>query len=72
MMEAIIKGEEDPVKLAEMAKGTLRKKIPQLRLALEGKITDHHRFMLRQWLDALDFTQCPGVMIHDGGDPGIR
>jgi transposase len=56
MLEAIIKGEEDPVKLAEMAKGTLRKKIPQLRLALEGKITDHHRFMLRQWLDALDFT----------------
>lgn len=39
-----------------MAKGTLRKKIPQLRLALEGKITDHHRFLLRQWLDALDFT----------------
>jgi hypothetical protein len=26
------------------------------RLALEGKITLHHRFMLRQWLDALDFT----------------
>lgn len=56
MLEAIIKGEEDPVKLAEMAKGTLRNKIPQLRLALEGKITAHHRFMLRQWLDALDFT----------------
>jgi transposase len=56
MLEAIIEGQEDPVKLAEMAKGTLRKKIPQLRLALEGQITAHHRFMLRQWLDALDFT----------------
>jgi len=56
MLEAIIEGEQDPVKLAELAKGTLRKKIPQLRLALEGKITAHHRFMLRQWLDALDFT----------------
>lgn len=56
MLEAIAKGEQDPVKLAEMAKGTLRKKIPQLRLALDGKITDHHRFMLRQWLDALDFA----------------
>jgi transposase len=56
MLEAIIQGEADPVKLAEMAKGTLRKKIPQLRLVLEGKITAHHRFMLRQWLDALDFT----------------
>jgi transposase len=25
-------------------------------LALEGKITAHHRFMLRQWLDALEIT----------------
>jgi transposase len=56
MLEAIIAGEEDPVKLAEMAKGTLRNKIPQLRLALDGKVTAHHRFMLRQWVDALDFT----------------
>lgn len=56
MLEAIIKGEEDAAKLAEMAKGALRKKIPQLRLALEGKVTPHHRFMLRQWLDSLDFT----------------
>lgn len=56
MLEALIQGEEDPAKLAELAKGTLRNKIPQLRLALEGQVTAHHRFMLRQWLDALDFT----------------
>jgi transposase len=56
MLEAMIQGEEDPVKLAALAKGTLRRKIPQLRLALEGKVTAHHRFLLRQWLDALDFT----------------
>ena len=56
MLEAIIKGETDPVKLAELAKGTLRNKIPQLQRALEGRITDHHRFLLRQWLDTLDFV----------------
>jgi transposase len=56
ILQAIVQGEQDPVKLADLAKGTLRKKIPQLRLALEGKITTHHRFMLRQWLDALDFV----------------
>jgi transposase len=55
MLDAIVKGETDPGKLAELAKGTLRKKIPQLKLALEGNITEHHRFMLRQWLDMLDF-----------------
>lgn len=55
MLEAIVKGETDPSVLAELARGTLRNKIPQLKLALEGKVTDHHRFMLRQWLDMLDF-----------------
>ena len=51
-----MRGETDPAILADLTKGMLRKKIPQLRLALEGKITDHHRFMLRQWLDMLDFV----------------
>lgn len=55
MLEAIAQGETDPGVLAELAKGTLRKKIPQLKLALEGTITSHHRFMLRQWLDTLKF-----------------
>lgn len=55
MLEAIIAGQTDPAQLAELAKGTLRRKIPQLTLALEGKVTSHHRFLLRQWLDLLDF-----------------
>jgi transposase len=63
MLEAIIAGETDPATLAEMAKGTLRKKIPQLKLALEGKITDHHRFMLRQWLEMLDFVDGKIVLL---------
>ena len=34
-------------------KGTLRGQIPELRWALKGRITDHHRFMLRELLDDL-------------------
>jgi len=56
MLEAVVRGETDPAVLADLAKGTLRNKIPQLKLALQGKITDHHRFMLRQWLDMLDLV----------------
>lgn len=56
ILQAIIDGQTDPEKLADLAKGTLRNKIPQLRLALEGHVTDHHRFLLRQWLDTLDFV----------------
>ena len=33
----------------------MRGKIPQLRLALEGHVTDNHRFMLSQLVDQLDY-----------------
>src|SRR6267378_6683670 len=36
MLAALLRGEEDAEKLAELALGRLREKIPQLRLALEG------------------------------------
>ena len=51
MLEALIAGETDPAQLAELARKRLREKIPQLQLALEGRVTDHHRFLLRMHLD---------------------
>ena len=42
---------------AQMARKGLRKKLPQLRLALQGNIRDHHRFLLRQLLNELRFTE---------------
>jgi transposase len=65
MLDAIVQGETDPAVLAQMAKGTLRNKIPQLKLALEGRITAHHRFMLRQWLDMLDFLDRKIVLLEE-------
>jgi transposase len=53
MIEAIIRGEHDPVKLAERARRRLRGKIPQLREALQGSVTEHHRFLLRGLMDHL-------------------
>lgn len=53
MLHAIVRGEWDADILAELARKRLRAKIPQLRSALTGAITDHHRFLLRQWLDML-------------------
>src|SRR5262245_46436016 len=51
MLEALIAGETDPAKLADLARKRLREKIPALRLALQGRVTDHHRFLLRMHLD---------------------
>jgi transposase len=39
--------------MAELAKQKLREKIPQLQLALEGKVEGHHRFLLKLQLDRL-------------------
>ena len=51
MLEALIAGETNPAELADLARRRLREKIPQLQLALEGRVTDHHRFLLRMHLD---------------------
>jgi len=47
MIHALSEGEQEPGKLSEMARGQLRGKKDELQGALEGKVTDHHRFMLR-------------------------
>jgi len=54
MMDALIENERDVPQIAELAKGTLRKKIPQLVEALTGRVRDHHRFMLQEVLTHLD------------------
>jgi transposase len=57
MIEALVAGEKDVKVLAELAKGRLREKIPQLQRALEGDLTEHHRFLLRQLLLQYDFYE---------------
>jgi transposase len=47
ILEALIEGQEDPIKLADMAQRKLRGKIPELEKALEGHLSQHHRFLLR-------------------------
>lgn len=46
MLAALIAGERDPDALAELAKGVLRRKIPELRQALRGRFTDHHALLI--------------------------
>jgi transposase len=51
MLAALVAGERNPQVLAELAKGTLRKKIPQLRQALRGTFSEHHAMLIRLCLD---------------------
>ena len=55
MLDALISGTHDPDVLAELAKGALRKKIPALREALQGRFTGHHALLIGQMLAQIDF-----------------
>ena len=57
MLRALIAGEQAPEKLADLARRQLRSKIPQLCLALEGQVTEHHRFVLGELLDHLGYLE---------------
>jgi transposase len=51
MIAALIGGETEPDRLADLARRRLRGKIPLLRQALQGRVTEHHRFLLGTLMD---------------------
>ena len=55
MIQALIDGTTDADVLAELARGLLRKKLPQLQEALFGRVQPHHRILLRHILAHIDF-----------------
>lgn len=55
MLTALVEGTTDPLVLAELARGQLRKKLPALRRALEGRFRPHHAFLVEQVLAKVDF-----------------
>jgi transposase len=57
MLEALIADVHTPAEMANFARGRMRSRIPALRQALEGRVTDHHRFLLRQMLNHVDFLE---------------
>ena len=55
MLDALVHGTTDPVALAELARGQLRKKIPALREALTGRFDSEHALIVGQILAHIDF-----------------
>jgi transposase len=56
MLAALLAGERDPRTLAQLAKGSMRGKIPVLEQAFVGQFTDHHAFLLSTMLARIDET----------------
>jgi transposase len=55
MLEPLVAGQTDVGVLAQLARGRLRTKIPQLERALAGRVAPHQRFLLAQQLAHLDY-----------------
>jgi transposase len=57
MLEALVAGSNDPQALAELARGTLRRKLPQLREALQGRFRPIHALLVGEVLAKLDYLE---------------
>ena len=57
MLRALLAGERDPEVLADLAKGILRRKIPDLQKALRGRFAGHHATMIRIILDHIEHLE---------------
>ena len=55
MIDALLNEETSPEQLAEVAKGRLRNRIPELVEALTGNVREHHRFMIERSLQHIAF-----------------
>jgi transposase len=55
ILAALVSGTSDAVALAQLARGRLREKIPQLEQALCGQFGPHQRFLIAQQLAHIDF-----------------
>src|SRR4051794_31493546 len=57
MLEALVAGTTDPEVLAELAKTRLRRKLPELRKALDARFREHHGFLVSQVLAHVDYLE---------------
>jgi transposase len=55
MRDALVAGTKDPELLADLARGQLRKKLPALREALEGRFDAEHQLVIGAILAHIDF-----------------
>jgi transposase len=65
MLAALIAGERDPDVLADLAKGRLRRKIPELREALRGRFRDHHALLVGMCLDHLRYLEAHTAQLDE-------
>lgn len=72
MLQALLDGEEDPAALAELARGRMRAKTPQLRQALQGNVHPFQKVILRQILAHIEFLETSMAQLEAEIDQRLR
>jgi transposase len=57
MLRALIAGQRDPQQLAQLARGRLRNKLPELTAALQGRFDEHHTLVIEVALHHLEYLE---------------
>ena len=57
MLRALARGETDAEKMSDLARRSMRKKKPELKRALEGRLTENQRWILSQMLNQYDSVE---------------
>jgi transposase len=57
MIRALIEGKMSASQMADLARRRLRQKLPQLAAALSGRVSEHHRFMLKLLLEEIEHLE---------------
>jgi transposase len=71
MVDALIAGQTDPEALAALADGRLKAAPAELEASLHGRMTAHHRFMLRLHLDQFDALDAAVARIDKEVDANV-
>jgi transposase len=72
ILRALADGETDATKLAEFARGRLRRKGVELRRSLEGRLTKSQRFVLSELLHRLDEVAAAILRVNERIDAEVR
>ena len=71
MLRALIEGASSPQQMAELARGALRRKLEPLARALNGKLAEHHRFLLRMQLARVERIEIDVAQVDEQIDAAI-
>lgn len=72
MIEGLISGGYTPEEMTKWARGRMKNKIPQLKEALTGQITDHHRFLLTQCMQHIQYLEGQVAEMEERIDEALK